>query len=131
MVDLVVSDIDISLLSIIAATLPGLSTQRSSNFTLVGSHKITLNSLGQSKFPLDKVLILLNWGHIREKKERECLCVVVTFLGTCITYNNKYCIHFYTVNCGSSLRALTWTSIVERCIEVLSCVCTVVGVVVM
>lgn len=110
-----VSDIDISLLSIIAATVPGLSAQRSSNFTLVGSHKITLNSLGQSKFPLDKVLIQLNWGHIREKKERKCLCVVVvvTFLGTCITYNNKYCIHFYTVNCGSSLRALTRTSIVD------------------
>uniref|UniRef100_A0A9J8BF73 Anillin, actin binding protein 2 n=1 Tax=Cyprinus carpio carpio TaxID=630221 RepID=A0A9J8BF73_CYPCA len=43
--------------SVTSATLPGLSAQRSSNFTLVGSHKITLNSLGQSKFPLDKVLI--------------------------------------------------------------------------
>ncbi|XP_077049856.1 anillin, actin binding protein 2 isoform X3 [Siphateles boraxobius] len=41
--------------SVTSATLPGLSTQRSSNFTLVGSHKITLNSLGQSKFPLDKM----------------------------------------------------------------------------
>ncbi|XP_059421280.1 anillin-like isoform X3 [Carassius carassius] len=41
--------------SVMSATLPGLSAQRSSNFTLVGSHKITLNSLGQSKFPLDKM----------------------------------------------------------------------------
>ncbi|XP_050990288.1 anillin isoform X1 [Labeo rohita] len=41
--------------SVTSATLPGLSSQRSSNFTLVGSHKITLNSLGQSKFPLDKM----------------------------------------------------------------------------
>ncbi|KAL1257096.1 hypothetical protein QQF64_012641 [Cirrhinus molitorella] len=41
--------------SVTSATLPGLSAQRSSNFTLVGSHKITLNSLGQSKFPLDKM----------------------------------------------------------------------------
>ncbi len=52
-----ISDTDIYFLSVIAATLPGLSAQRSSNFTLVGSHKITLNSLGQSKFPLDKVLM--------------------------------------------------------------------------
>lgn len=75
-----VSDIDISLLFIIAATLPGLSAQRSSNFTLVGSHKITLNSLGRSKFLLDKVLMQLNCNHIREKKEIKFLCVVLTFL---------------------------------------------------
>ncbi|XP_029951584.1 anillin-like [Salarias fasciatus] len=37
------------------AAPPALSTRRSSNFTLVGSHKITLASLGQSKFPLDKM----------------------------------------------------------------------------
>ncbi|XP_067245290.1 anillin, actin binding protein 2 isoform X1 [Chanodichthys erythropterus] len=41
--------------SVTSATLPGLSAQRSSNFTLVGSHKITLNSLGRSKFLLDKM----------------------------------------------------------------------------
>ncbi|XP_051580632.1 anillin-like [Myxocyprinus asiaticus] len=41
--------------SVTSANLPGLSARRSSNFTLVGSHKITLNSLGQSKFPLDKM----------------------------------------------------------------------------
>ncbi|XP_056334625.1 anillin, actin binding protein 2 isoform X3 [Danio aesculapii] len=41
--------------SVTSASLPGLTAQRSSNFTLVGSHKITLNSLGQSKFPLDKM----------------------------------------------------------------------------
>ncbi|KAM3610053.1 uncharacterized protein V6R79_024520 [Siganus canaliculatus] len=34
---------------------PALSTRRSSNFCLVGSHKITLASLGHSKFPLDKM----------------------------------------------------------------------------
>ncbi|XP_078139265.1 anillin, actin binding protein 2 [Centroberyx gerrardi] len=37
------------------ATLPALNPRRSSNFCLVGSHKITLASLGQSKFPLDKM----------------------------------------------------------------------------
>ncbi|XP_073785316.1 anillin, actin binding protein 2 isoform X3 [Danio rerio] len=48
-----------------SATLPCLTAQRSSNFTLVGSHKITLNSLGQSKFPLDKVPFLSPLeGHI-------------------------------------------------------------------
>lgn len=41
--------------SVTPTTLPGLSLQRSSNFKLVGSHKVTLNSLGQSKFPLDKM----------------------------------------------------------------------------
>lgn len=41
--------------SVTSATLPGLSAQRSSNFKLVGSHKVTLSSLGQSKFPLDKM----------------------------------------------------------------------------
>ncbi|XP_063336548.1 anillin, actin binding protein 2 [Pelmatolapia mariae] len=34
---------------------PPLITRRSSNFCLVGSHKITLASLGHSKFPLDKM----------------------------------------------------------------------------
>ncbi|CAL8357571.1 unnamed protein product [Lota lota] len=37
------------------STLPALNTRRSSNFCLVGSHKITLSSLGQTKFPLDKM----------------------------------------------------------------------------
>ncbi|XP_051725834.1 anillin isoform X2 [Ctenopharyngodon idella] len=51
--------------SVTSATLPGLSAQRSSNFTLVGSHKITLNSLGRSKFLLDKVPFLSPLeGHI-------------------------------------------------------------------
>ncbi|KAJ8398679.1 hypothetical protein AAFF_G00422070 [Aldrovandia affinis] len=44
--------------SIAAATLPSISSRRSSNFSLIGSHKITLASLGQSKFPLDKVPFL-------------------------------------------------------------------------
>lgn len=43
-----------------AAALPALNTRRSSNFCLVGSHKITLASLGHSKFPLDKVIICLD-----------------------------------------------------------------------
>ncbi|XP_047453441.1 anillin isoform X5 [Mugil cephalus] len=38
-----------------AAALPALNTRRSSNFCLVGSHKINLASLGRSKFPLDKM----------------------------------------------------------------------------
>uniref|UniRef100_A0A3Q3W9S9 PH domain-containing protein n=1 Tax=Mola mola TaxID=94237 RepID=A0A3Q3W9S9_MOLML len=38
-----------------AAAPPALSGRRSSNFCLVGSHKITLASLGNSKFPLDKM----------------------------------------------------------------------------
>ncbi|XP_028263749.1 anillin, actin binding protein 2 isoform X2 [Parambassis ranga] len=41
--------------SLTTATLPALNTRRSSNFCLVGSHKITLASLGHSKFPLDKM----------------------------------------------------------------------------
>jgi len=35
-----------------------LNPRRSSNFCLVGSHKITLASLGHAKFPLDKVITL-------------------------------------------------------------------------
>nr|XP_015223406.1 PREDICTED: actin-binding protein anillin-like isoform X3 [Lepisosteus oculatus] len=39
-----------------SAVLPALgSSVRASNFSLVGSHKITLTSLGQNKFPLDKI----------------------------------------------------------------------------
>nr|XP_043891947.1 anillin [Solea senegalensis]XP_043891948.1 anillin [Solea senegalensis] len=38
-----------------AAALPALNPRRSSNFCLVGSHKLTLTSLGHSKFPLDKM----------------------------------------------------------------------------
>ncbi|XP_026168004.1 anillin, actin binding protein 2 isoform X4 [Mastacembelus armatus] len=41
--------------SLTPAPLPPLNTRRSSNFCLVGSHKITLASLGHSKFPLDKM----------------------------------------------------------------------------
>ncbi|XP_056454850.1 anillin-like [Gadus chalcogrammus] len=44
--------------SLTASTLPALNTRRSSSFCLVGSHKITLSSLGQTKFPLDKVPFL-------------------------------------------------------------------------
>uniref|UniRef100_UPI0037E71B8F anillin, actin binding protein 2 n=1 Tax=Semicossyphus pulcher TaxID=241346 RepID=UPI0037E71B8F len=41
--------------SLTAAAPPALNTRRSSNFSMVGSHKITLASLGHSKFPLDKM----------------------------------------------------------------------------
>ncbi|XP_039989192.1 anillin isoform X6 [Xiphias gladius] len=41
--------------SLASAGPTALNTRRSSNFCLVGSHKITLASLGQSKFPLDKM----------------------------------------------------------------------------
>ncbi|XP_047210274.1 anillin isoform X3 [Girardinichthys multiradiatus] len=49
-----------------------LNTRRSSNFSLVGSHKITLASLGCSKFPLDKVPFLSPLeGHIYLKLDSE------------------------------------------------------------
>ncbi|XP_062860587.1 anillin, actin binding protein 2 [Trichomycterus rosablanca] len=38
-----------------SGTPSSLDSRRSSNFSLVGSHKITLASLGQRKFPLDKM----------------------------------------------------------------------------
>ncbi|MCJ8733678.1 hypothetical protein PDJAM_G00226320 [Pangasius djambal] len=38
-----------------AGASSALDPQRSSNFSLVGSHKVTLSSLGQSKFLLDKM----------------------------------------------------------------------------
>ncbi|XP_063733160.1 anillin, actin binding protein 2 isoform X8 [Eleginops maclovinus] len=41
--------------SLTSAALPALNPRRSSNFCLVGSHKITLASLGHGKFPLDKM----------------------------------------------------------------------------
>lgn len=44
--------------SMTSSSLPALNTRRTSNFSLVGSHKITLASLGQNKFPLDKVPFL-------------------------------------------------------------------------
>ncbi|XP_063733107.1 anillin, actin binding protein 2 isoform X2 [Eleginops maclovinus] len=44
--------------SLTSAALPALNPRRSSNFCLVGSHKITLASLGHGKFPLDKVPFL-------------------------------------------------------------------------
>ncbi|XP_024235037.1 anillin isoform X3 [Oncorhynchus tshawytscha] len=44
--------------NVTSSTMPPLNTQRTSNFSLVGSHKISLASLGQSKFPLDKVPFL-------------------------------------------------------------------------
>ncbi|MBN3298225.1 ANLN protein, partial [Amia calva] len=41
---------------VLAATLSAMGVSiRNSNFSLVGSHKITLTSLGQNKFPLDKM----------------------------------------------------------------------------
>ncbi|KAM7003275.1 anillin, actin binding protein 2 isoform 2-T2 [Tautogolabrus adspersus] len=41
--------------SLTTAALPALNARRSSNFCLVGSHKVTLASLGHGKFPLDKM----------------------------------------------------------------------------
>eukprot|EP00063_Salmo_salar_P004983 XP_013979818.1 PREDICTED: actin-binding protein anillin-like isoform X4 [Salmo salar] len=41
--------------NVTSSTMPPLNTRRTSNFSLVGSHKISLASLGQSKFPLDKM----------------------------------------------------------------------------
>ncbi|XP_010882371.2 anillin isoform X2 [Esox lucius] len=41
-----------------SSNMAALNTRRTSNFCLVGCHKITLASLGQNKFPLDKVPFL-------------------------------------------------------------------------
>ncbi|KAK6320322.1 hypothetical protein J4Q44_G00094290 [Coregonus suidteri] len=41
--------------SVTSSIMPALNTRRTSHFSLVGSHKISLASLGQSKFPLDKM----------------------------------------------------------------------------
>ncbi|XP_064808153.1 anillin-like isoform X4 [Oncorhynchus masou masou] len=38
-----------------SSTMPAMNTRRTSHFSLVGSHKISLASLGHSKFPLDKI----------------------------------------------------------------------------
>uniref|UniRef100_A0A3B5MZT8 PH domain-containing protein n=1 Tax=Xiphophorus couchianus TaxID=32473 RepID=A0A3B5MZT8_9TELE len=47
-------EIDVEVYSLVRPPA-ALNTRRSSNFSLVGSHKITLASLGCRKFPLDKV----------------------------------------------------------------------------
>ncbi|KAM9375754.1 anillin, actin binding protein 2 isoform 2-T2 [Pholidichthys leucotaenia] len=47
-----------SSVSLTSTALPAVNTRRSSNFCLVGCHKITLASLGLRKFPLDKVPFL-------------------------------------------------------------------------
>lgn len=56
-----------------------LDPRRSSNFSLVGSHKITLSSLGQSKFLLDKVWAL-NKTQIIQVCACVCFCTVVGFV---------------------------------------------------
>lgn len=56
-----------------AGASSALDPRRSSNFSLVGSHKITLSSLGQSKFLLDKVRALRKTFIIR-------VCVYVCVL---------------------------------------------------
>ncbi|XP_076123194.1 anillin, actin binding protein 2 isoform X2 [Alosa pseudoharengus] len=57
----------------VAAVMPNnLCAIRPSKFSLVGCHKITLASLGQSKFPLDKVPFLSPLeGHIRLQIQSE------------------------------------------------------------
>ncbi|XP_062404254.1 anillin, actin binding protein 2 isoform X2 [Sardina pilchardus] len=57
----------------VAAVMPNnLCANRPSKFSLVGCHKITLASLGQSKFPLDKVPFLSPLeGHIRLQIQSE------------------------------------------------------------
>ncbi|XP_030642282.1 anillin, actin binding protein 2 [Chanos chanos] len=58
--------------SMTPTTQAALISRRSSNFTLVGSHKITLASLGQNKFPLDKVPFLSPLeGHIYLRLDSE------------------------------------------------------------
>lgn len=42
-------------LSAVVASPGGPNAVRTSNFVLIGSHKLTLSSVGKNKFPLEKV----------------------------------------------------------------------------
>ncbi|KAM6958817.1 anillin [Aplochiton taeniatus] len=61
----------------VMASPGGPNAVRTSNFALVGSHKLTLSSIGKSKFPLDKVPFLCPLeGHIHLKLQCEVGCRV-------------------------------------------------------
>lgn len=74
-----------------SAAPPAVNTRRSSNFCLVGSHKITLASLGHSKFPLDKVMIWHGvvhncFWHLQKLKPN-----------TCLLLRPEYCVYWWKV----------------------------------
>uniref|UniRef100_A0A3Q1EKE3 Anillin n=1 Tax=Acanthochromis polyacanthus TaxID=80966 RepID=A0A3Q1EKE3_9TELE len=59
-------------LSAVVASPGGPNAVRTSNFVLVGSHKLTLSSIGKNKFPLEKVPFLCPLeGHIYLKMQCE------------------------------------------------------------
>ncbi|XP_061885377.1 anillin isoform X2 [Entelurus aequoreus] len=61
----------------VVASPGGPNAVRSSNFVLVGSHKLTLSSTGKSKFPLEKVPFLCPLeGHVYLKMQCEVGCNV-------------------------------------------------------
>nr|XP_061838355.1 anillin-like isoform X1 [Nerophis lumbriciformis]XP_061838356.1 anillin-like isoform X2 [Nerophis lumbriciformis] len=61
----------------VVASPGGPNAVRSSNFVLVGSHKLTLSSIGKSKFPLEKVPFLCPLeGHVYLKMQCEVGCNV-------------------------------------------------------
>lgn len=49
---------------VVVASPGGPNAVRSSNFALVGSHKLTLAAIGKNKFPLEKVHFM------------ECFCII-------------------------------------------------------
>uniref|UniRef100_A0A3P8SB38 Anillin n=1 Tax=Amphiprion percula TaxID=161767 RepID=A0A3P8SB38_AMPPE len=58
--------------SVVVASPGGPNAVRTSNFVLVGSHKLTLSSIGKNKFPLEKVPFLCPLeGHIYLKMQCE------------------------------------------------------------
>uniref|UniRef100_W5K9L5 Anillin, actin binding protein 2 n=1 Tax=Astyanax mexicanus TaxID=7994 RepID=W5K9L5_ASTMX len=85
---------------LLTSALPALGPRRTSNFCLVGSHKITLASLGQSKFTLDKMKFE---GKIRrllgdefQEKVSPCLTFTFSFLHSVSfsqTCDLGFCIH--------------------------------------
>uniref|UniRef100_A0A8C4EFL4 Anillin n=1 Tax=Dicentrarchus labrax TaxID=13489 RepID=A0A8C4EFL4_DICLA len=59
-------------LCVVVASPGGPNAVRTSNFVLVGSHKLTLSSIGKNKFPLEKVPFLCPLeGHIYLKMQCE------------------------------------------------------------
>uniref|UniRef100_A0A3P8S7X0 Anillin n=1 Tax=Amphiprion percula TaxID=161767 RepID=A0A3P8S7X0_AMPPE len=64
--------IDIEVYCLVMASPGGPNAVRTSNFVLVGSHKLTLSSIGKNKFPLEKVPFLCPLeGHIYLKMQCE------------------------------------------------------------
>lgn len=62
--------------SVVVASPGGPNAVRTSNFVLVGSYKLTLESIGKNKFSLEKV-----W---KPKLSKTCVCVCVFWALTCL-----------------------------------------------